>query len=382
MKSLFSKVFRFFQLKKQEKRTVKQKFYPSDRWFLLAIIVLALFGILMVYDSSIAIAIADFGTPYYFVREQLKWLMLGGIALFIFSKIDYHVWQKFALPMLLGALFLLVAVFVPGMGVRALGAHRWLNFGFFILQPAELAKLVLIIYLSAWFSKVEKGKLIAFLLLLGIIIGLVIIEPDLGTAIIILSIALILYFLSGAPFIQFLLLFPILLIGVSGLAIIAPYRFRRLTTFFNPESDPLGASYQIRQVLFALGSGGWFGVGIGKSRQKYQYLPEANTDSIFAIIGEEVGFIGAIFVVVSFLFLVWRGFKIAKGAADPFGKLLALGISSWVGIQTIINLAAMVAILPLTGVPLPLVSYGGSSLIILLSAFGILLNISKHRSEV
>jgi len=276
----------------------------------------------------------------------------------------------------------LVAVFVPGMGVRALGAHRWLNFGFFILQPAELAKLVLIIYLSAWFSKVEKGKLIAFLLLLGIIIGLVIIEPDLGTAIIILSIALILYFLSGAPFIQFLLLFPILLIGVSGLAIIAPYRFRRLTTFFNPESDPLGASYQIRQVLFALGSGGWFGVGIGKSRQKYQYLPEANTDSIFAIIGEEVGFIGAIFVVVSFLFLVWRGFKIAKGAADPFGKLLALGISSWVGIQTIINLAAMVALLPLTGVPLPLVSYGGSSLIILLSAFGILLNISKHRSEV
>jgi len=382
MKSLFSKIFRFFQLEKQEKRTVKQKFHPPDRWFLFIVIILAFFGVLMVYDSSVVIAIRDFGTPYYFVHEQLKWLIFGGIALFIFSNIDYHVWQKFALPMLLATLFLLIAVFFPGIGVHALGAHRWLNFGFFILQPAELVKLVLIIYLSAWFSKVEKGKFVAFLLLLGIIIGLVIIEPDLGTAIIILSIALFLYFFSGAPLMQFLLLFPVFFVGISGLSVIAPYRFRRLTTFFNPESDPLGASYQIRQVLFALGSGGWLGVGIGKSRQKYQYLPEANTDSIFAIIGEEVGFIGAIFVVVSFLFLVWRGFKIAKGAADPFGKLLALGISSWVGIQTIINLAAMVAILPLTGVPLPLVSYGGSSLIILLSAFGILLNISKHRSEV
>lgn len=381
MKLFVSKIFSHLLPKDGGgKRVTKKKLRRLDRWFLLIVVALSLFGILMVYDSSVAIAIRDFGTPYYFVREQLKWLILGGIALFIFSRIDYHIWKRLALPLLLVTLVLLAAVFLPGIGVRALGAHRWLNVGLFILQPAELAKLVLVIYLSAWFSRDEKDRFMAFLLLVGMVLGLVILEPDLGTAVIILSIALILYFLSGAPVVQFLLLLPVLLVGITGLAVMAPYRFRRLTTFFNPESDPLGASYQIRQILLALGSGGWLGVGIGQSRQKYEYLPEANTDSIFAIIGEEVGFIGALAVLVLFIFLIWRGFRIGKGAPDVFGRLLALGISSWIGMQTLINLAAMVALLPLTGVPLPLVSYGGSSLIILLSGLGIVLNISKHES--
>ncbi len=379
MKFPISNIFSVLRLKTPEKRVLKKKLHTPDRWFLLAVITLSLFGILMVYDSSVAIAIRDFGTPYYYVREQLKWLFLGSIALIVFSRVDYHVWQKLALPILIGTLFLLICVFLPGIGVRALGAHRWLNFGFFILQPAELAKLSLIIYLSAWFSRAEKGRFLAFLLLLGMVLGLVIIEPDLGTAIIILSIALMLYFFSGAPVVQFLLLFPVLLISLSGLAVSSPYRFRRLMTFFNPEVDPLGASYQIRQVLIALGSGGLFGVGIGQSRQKYEYLPEANTDSIFAIIGEEIGFIGTLVLVGLFVFLIWRGFRIARSAPDTFGRLLTLGISSWIGVQTVINLSAMVALLPLTGVPLPLVSYGGSSLIILLSALGIVVNISKQR---
>ena len=209
------------------------------------------------------------------------------------------------------------------------------------------------------------------------VVGLIVLEPDLGTAVIIVGIAVALYFLSGAPVSHFLALIPVLLICIGALAIFSPYRFSRILTFVNPDRDPLGASYQIKQVLLALGSGGVTGVGIGNSRQKYEYLPEANTDSIFAIIGEEVGYIGALIVISVYLFIVWRGFRIARYAPDPFGRLIALGISIWFGIQTCINLSAMVALIPLTGIPLPLISYGGSSLIILMIAFGILLNISR-----
>lgn len=343
---------------------------------------MAAFGLVMVYDSSVAIALRDFSNQYYFVREQAKWLAIGGMACFIFSVVDYHVWQKLALPLLLVTIGLLLIVFVPGVGIHALGARRWINMGFFVLQPAELAKLVLVMYLSAWFSQPEKKRFGAFLLLVSVVAGLVLVEPDLGTSVIILGIALALYFFSGAPAYQFLLLFPVTLVMLVSLAVASPYRFRRLTTFLNPDIDPQGASYQIRQILIGLGSGGLFGVGLGRSRQKYEYLPEANTDSIFAIIGEEIGFVGALVVIVMFLFIVWRGFRIAKLAPDVFGRMLALGISSWIAIQSGINLSSAVALIPFTGVPLPLISYGGSSLIILLSALGILLNISRQRQRV
>lgn len=334
----------------------------------------------MVYDASVAIAIRDFSDQYHFVREQLRWLTFGCLAFAVFSFIDYHRWYKLALPMLLGTLGLLLAVFIPGIGLRALGANRWLSLGWMVVQPAELAKLTLLIYLSAWFAFKEQGRLIPFLVLLAMVVGLVVLEPDLGTGVVILTTALVIYFLSGAPVYQFLVLTPILVGGVIFLAVISPYRFARITTFLNPESDPLGASYQIRQTLLALGSGGLFGVGIGKSRQKYEYLPEANTDSIFAIVGEEVGFIGAAALITLFLFLIWRGFRIAKRAPDQFGRLLALGISSWIAVQVVINLAANVALIPLTGVPLPLISYGGSGLVVVLTALGILLNISRQRN--
>lgn len=219
----------------------------------------------------------------------------------------------------------------------------------------------------------------AFLLLTGSIFGLVMLEPDLGTGIIIVGTALVMYFLSGAAIKHIALLFPLVIIGVIVLAISSPYRFRRLTTYLNPESDPLGASYQIRQVLLSLGSGGWTGIGIGKSRQKYEYLPEANTDSIFAIIGEETGFMGTTLVVGAFAFLVWRMFRVAAHSADSFGKLLAAGIASWIGIQSVLNIGAMTAVVPLTGIPLPLISYGGSSLVILLAASGIVVNISRQQ---
>ena len=355
----------------------KVKRRPGDRWMLFAVVVLSLFGILMVYDSSVAIAVRDFGNQYYYLRDQLKWLIIGFVSLTIFSFIDYHYWYKIALPMLLVTLVLLMAVFLPGIGVRALGAHRWINFGFFVLQPAELAKLTLVVYLSAWFSVRERERLGAFILLVGMVVGLVLLEPDLGTSVIIVAIALILYFASGAPVIHFAAIMPVLAAGIVGLAVISPYRMARLTTFMHPDRDPLGSSYHIRQALLGLGSGGWFGVGVGQSRQKYEYLPEANTDSIFAIIGEETGFAGGVAVILMFLFTAWRGFRIAKRAGDGFGRLLATGITAWISLQSIINLSAMVALMPLTGVPLPFISYGGSSLIIMLAAVGIVLNISK-----
>lgn len=350
-----------------------------DGWIVAVVVFLSLFGVLMVYDSSVAIAIRDFSDQYYYAKEQLKWLGLGIFAMILVSRIDYHAWYALSPVFLLVTIGLLLAVFIPGLGVRALGAHRWINFGLFVVQPAELAKLVLVLYLSAWFSVSEKKRLSAFLLLTTVFFGLVILEPDLGTGIVILAISLIMYFLSGAKVKHFLFLVPIIVSGVVILAVSSPYRFARLTTYFNPESDPLGASYQIRQVLISLGSGGLTGIGIGKSRQKYEYLPEANTDSIFAIIGEEVGFVGTFFIICTFVFFVWRSFYIAIHAPDAFGRLLASGIASWIGIQSILNIGAMAALIPLTGIPLPLISYGGSSLVIVLTAAGILMNISSQQ---
>ncbi len=374
-----TKLINWFHTRTSHRVQKKHVFLSPDRWLVGIVVLLSLFGVLMVYDSSVAIAIRDFGDQYYYAKEQLKWLVLGFAAMILMSRIDYHRWYALALPALLGTMGLLVAVFIPGLGVRALGANRWLNFGLFILQPAELAKLVLILYLAAWFTNKEKGRFGAFLLLTGIMFGLVILEPDLGTGIILVTIAIIMYFLSGASVKHFALLVPVVIIGITLLAISSPYRFARLTTFLNPQSDPLGASYQIRQVLLALGSGGWTGIGIGKSRQKYEYLPEANTDSIFAIIGEEVGLLGAILVVGAFAFLVWRAFRVAGRAPDAFGRLLAAGIAAWIGMQSILNIGAMAALIPLTGIPLPLISYGGSSLVIVLAATGIVLNISRQR---
>lgn len=350
----------------------------GDKLLIVFIVLLAAIGILMVYDSSVAIALRDFGDPYHFVREQIKWLVLGFLAFATFSKIPYTYWKRIAVPMLLGTMVLLIAVFIPGFGVRALGAHRWLNFGFFILQPAELAKLSVVLYLSAWFCSKESNRLIAFFLLMGMVTGLIVLEPDLGTSIIIMSTAILMYFLSGAAIWQFAAIIPVVLVGVIILAVSQPYRMNRVLTFFNPESDPQGTSYQIRQVLLSLGSGGWTGVGLGKSRQKYEYLPEANTDSIFAILGEETGFIGGLFVIALLQLMLWRGFYIARATTDPYGRMLVLGVVSWVGMQSLINLGSMVALVPLTGVPLPLISYGGSNLVITLGALGIVHNVSKH----
>lgn len=349
-----------------------------DYLIIILAIVFSLFGILMIFESSNVMAFYSFGNKYHFVKDHLFFFLSGIAASFLISYIPYKKYYYLSLPLLLLTIVFLVAVFIPGLGVKALGANRWLKLGFFRLQPSELAKLSLVVYLSAWFSTKEKGRLIPFVLLFSLIVGLVVLQPDLGTGVILISIALILYFLSGAPFFHFLILIPFLILTVLALAITSPYRFRRLTTFLNPGFDPLGASYHIRQILLSLGSGGLFGLGLGASRQKYQFLPEANTDSIFAIVGEEFGFVGTTVVILLYLFFLYRIYLIAKRAPDRQGFLLASGVLALFACQIIINLGAIVAIFPLTGVPLPFISYGGSNLMISLISVGIVLNISRH----
>lgn len=333
----------------------------------------------MVYDASSASAARDFGDKYYFLKEQIKWVILGLTAMTLTSFINYKILYKLSPVLMIGAIISLLLVFIPGLGVKAYGASRWINLGFTTVQPSEFAKLAVIIYLSAWFANKEKGRLLAFLMLLGIIVGLILLQPDMGTALIMAGTAVVLYFLSEAPLWHFIALGPLVALGAGALAIFSPYRLKRLTSFLDNGTDPLGASYHIRQALIAIGSGGLFGLGLGNSRQKYSYLPEATTDSIFAIISEELGFIGAVFIIAVFVFFIISGIKVATNCKEPFGRLLAAGIVSWLTIQTLVNLGAMAALIPLTGVPLPFISYGGSALVVELAGVGILLNISKSK---
>lgn len=332
-------------------------------------------GILAVYNASVAEGLASFNNKFHFVSQQLKWAGIGTILLLVASQLPVSFYKKVAPAFFLFTLVLMVLVLIPGLGSKIQGARRWLSLGSFTLQPSELLKLSLIIYLAAWLEKPKP--LLNFLFILGLILGLTMLQPDLGTAIILVSTGFLVFYLSGAPLHHLGLLF---LGGISLgslLILTSPYRRARLSTFLDPTEDPLGASYHINQVLLALGSGGLFGVGIGRSRQKYQYLPEATTDSIFAVIGEEVGFIGAITLLLLLLALISTAFKITTKARDPFAQLLAGGITGFLAVQILLNLAAMVALVPLTGIPLPLISYGGSSLITTLTGIGILLSISK-----
>jgi len=359
--------------------TLKSQTAKIDRVLAGLVLALTVFGILMVYEASSVTAFRDFGDELFYVRQQIIWAILGSGALLFFAKFDYRRLERIAPFFMLVSFIFLFLVLIPGLGIKALGARRWLSLGFFNFQPAELAKIAFILYISSLLSK--KPQAFPFLAVLGILLFLVMLEPDLGTTVILVSSGFSLYFASGAP----LLLSSVfgILTCLLGFLLIfsSPYRKERFLTFLDIGRDPLGASYHIRQVLLALGSGGLFGVGFGASRQKYAYLPEAMTDSIFAIIAEELGFLGSVILILAFLVLIYRGLKIAHEAPDRFGQLLGVGITSLVGIQALVNLAAMVALVPLTGVPLPFVSYGGSSLVIAMVAVGILLNISKHRVE-
>lgn len=362
-----------------KKRKVTLK-VPSNQpdWVLFGLVLgLTLFGVVMVGNTSVVEAYRDFGDKFHYFRLQAQWALLGVVALIGFSFFDYRKLKALALPFLLLALLSLILVLIPGLGSEVLGARRWLGIGGFNFQPSELTKLAFTLYLAASLSK--KKQALPFLILLGIILTLIMFQPDLGTAVIVTATGMIVYFTSGAPLLAILGLGLLGFLAGLGLIFFSPYRRERLLTFLNPGRDPLGASYHIRQALIALGSGGLFGLGLGQSRQKYEFLPAVTTDSIFAVIAEEIGFIGGSLVILIFLILIWRGIKIARSAGDEFGQLLATGITAWIGLQALVNFAAMVALVPLTGVPLPFISYGGSSLVLALTGMGILLNISKQR---
>ncbi|KKR81435.1 MAG: Stage V sporulation protein E [Candidatus Daviesbacteria bacterium GW2011_GWA1_41_61] len=368
---------------KEEKKSIYQSprvFTQQHKidWVLLgSVIFLSLFGLLMVYDASQFEAYRDFGDKYYFIKQQVIWLLMGLGALAFFSFFDYHRLQKFALPFFIFSVLLLLLVFIPGLGISAGGAHRWLKFPGFNVQPAEIIKLSAIIFLSAIFCKSSKSfPFFVILGLVGIILG--IFQKDLGSAIIFSMIAFSVYFVAEAPLAHFIGLSLISLVSAMGFILIAPYRIKRVLAFLDPFADPQGFSYHISQVLIALGSGGLLGLGVGQSRQKFAYIPEVTTDSIFSVIGEEFGFLGSLVLIFIIGFLILRGFKIAQTAVDSYGKLLAVGLTTWLGVQAVINLAAMVSLMPLTGVPLPFISYGGSALLANLVAVGILLNISKQ----
>lgn len=355
------------------KKTLKK----FDTALLVTTLAVAAFGLLMVYNASVAEAFALFSDKYYFVWQQAQWLAAGVAALVLMIFVPLGWLKKLAPFLLFGSILLLIMVLLPGFSAETMGARRWLNLGSFQLQPTELTKLALLAYLAAWLEK--PRPLLHFMALLGLILALVMLQPDLGTALVLVLSSVLVFYLAGAP------LTSLSIVGIlgaaAGLGLIfsSPYRKERLLTYLNPLRDPLGSSYHIRQALIAIGSGGFWGLGLGESRQKYQFLPQVTTDSIFAVIAEETGFLGGALLIGALLFIVWRGMRLARLAPDRFSGLLAAGTSGYLALQTFINLGAMLALLPLTGVPLPLISYGGSSLVVTLAAIGLLLNISRYQ---
>ena len=356
-----------------------------DHTLLFVAITLALVGLVMIFSASAVVAGQKHHDSWYYLKRQLAWLALGLALLHAASRVDYTLWKRLAPPLLALIIVLLVVVLIPSIGVAVNGARRWLRLGSISIQPAEMAKLISVIYLAAYLAKKEdrlqhfSTGLLPALLIIGVISGLVLMEPDLGTIVVIGLVAAGMLFLGGARITHLLSLVPVALVGVVGLIWLSPYRWQRLIAFFYPERDPTGTGFQINQSFLAFGSGGLFGVGLGESKQKLFFLPEAHTDFVLALVGEELGFIGAGIIVLSFSLFVIRGFQISTRARIPFGRYLGIGITTLIGIQALINAGVVTGLLPTKGLTLPFVSYGGSSLVISLTGVGILLNISRDR---
>ncbi|MBI2473895.1 putative lipid II flippase FtsW [Candidatus Uhrbacteria bacterium] len=359
-----------------------------DYLFLLIIGVIILFGLVMLLSATAPNGYSEFGDSYYFIKHQIIFGLIPGIgALLVFSRIPYTFWHKYAWNFLIFSIILLVLVFIPGLAAGIGSAHSWISIGgLFSLQPSEIVKLTFLFYLAAWLAGRDKQSVrdvhsgfLPFVLVLGAITLLMILQPDVGTMSIIGAMALVVYFVAGAPIAY---ISGLIMAGIAALTLLitaAPYRAARFTTFLHPELDPQGIGYHINQALLAIGSGGFFGLGYGHSRQKFQYLPEVAGDSIFAVVSEEMGFIIATMTIVLFLIFLWRILEIAKHAPDPFAKYVVVGIGAWIVIQAFVNIGSMVALMPITGVPLPFISYGGTSLAISLAAMGVILNISRYR---
>ncbi len=363
----------------------KQELPQVDKYLLWNVLIILGIGLLVLSSASSVLSYQRFGNNYYYFIRQLFFGAVPGLILMYFaSRIDYHFWQKFAPLAVLVGIGMLIAVLIPGIGFEVGGAKRWINFGVFLFQPAEFVKLAMVLYLASWYDKRQHHVhdlyygFLPILVIVGIVAGLIIIQPDMGTMLVLASIAAIMLFIGGTRLRY--------LAATSGMGLVvlwilikaAPYRADRFLAFMDPSIDAKGISYQITQAFLAIGSGGWWGRGFGQSLQKHSYLPEPIGDSIFAIMAEEMGFIRICLILLLFLFLAYRGFKIARTAPDTFGKLVAGGITGWLLIQALINMGGITGVTPLTGIPLTFISYGSTALTISLAAVGIVLNISRY----
>ncbi len=361
------------------------KYKPApDYLMILVIVALLSIGVVIVYSSSAVISLASFDDSFYYAKRQLIWAFIGLFAMFAIMKIDYWKWQEYAVKILIGCYVLLFVVLIPGVGSVRNGARSWIDLGFMSLQPAEFAKLSIIIFLSYWLannqSKIADFKQ-GFLPPLGICLltfGVIMLQPDLGTGTVLFLTGMVIIFTAGAKIKHILGLASLGIPAFAALVLVAPYRIKRLTSFMDPWADPLNTGYHIIQSLYAIGPGGLMGLGLGRSRQKFFYLPEPQTDFIFSILAEELGFIGGSLVICLFVLLIWRGMHTAITAPDLFGTFLATGITAMIAIQVIINIGVVTGSFPVTGITLPFISYGGSSLVLMLCSVGVLLNISKY----
>ncbi len=357
----------------------------ADHSLLAVTMILALVGLVMVFSASAIVAGNRFQDPGFFLKRQLAWLVFGFILMHLTSRIDYTIWKKLSIPLLLCILLLLVMVLVPSLGVAAKGARRWLRLGPLSIQPAEIVKLVAVIYMAAYLTKkgdkitLFRAGLLPALIVIGLLSGLVLLEPDLGTVVVLGLVTVGMCFLAGARVSHLLTLGLCAIPAALALVLGSGYRRQRLMTFLAPWKDASDAGFQITQSFLAFGSGGPFGVGLGEGKQKLFFLPEAHTDFVLALIGEELGLIGTATVTLLFAFFVWRGFQIAARARMPFGRYLGMGITLLIGGQALVNAAVVTGLLPTKGLTLPFVSYGGSSLVVSLIGAGILLSISRDR---
>lgn len=361
---------------------------PPDIILLFSAIALLMLGLIAVFSAGApeSLRITKGESVFHFGIRQFIFLVVGFLFLMYPAiKICYTNWKKLSLFFLLSSLALLIAVLFIGSDIK--GSHRWIDFGFINFQPSEYAKLAVIFILAHYLSEIKGWVrsltfgIVLPMIVLMIVCFLIMLEPDLGTTIVIFGVSLIMIFVAGA---RMLHLSSLTLMGVGAVAALIwmePYRFKRLVAFLDPWKDPKGDGWQIIQSLYALGSGGIFGLGIGMSRQKFNYLPEPHTDYIFAILGEEIGLIGTAAVIILFFIVAWRGFKIAMNARDFYGKLLATGITAYFSLQALVNIGVVTSSIPVTGITLPFLSYGGSSLFVSMFALGVLLNISKYSEE-
>lgn len=349
---------------------------------------LIVFGLIALMSATGPIAFQRTGDSLYFVKRQLLFGIFPGLILFaFFAIVEYKRWKPLAGLFLIATFILLLLVYLPGIGFEVGGSRSWAAFGPIRFQPSEFVKLTFLIYLAAWLAErkekahdLKEGAL-PFAGMLGAVVLFLILQPDTGTMAVLAGTSVMLYLASGAPILWFGML------SFSGAGLVAllikisPYRAARFMTFLHPELDPKGIGYHINQAILAIGSGGFFGLGYGKSRQKFLYLPEVEADSIFAVIAEEMGFVIVLIMLAAFAYLIFRCFKIAKEADDAFGAFLAAGVGAWLGIQLLINVMSMTGLMPMTGVTLPFISHGGTSMVVLMAAMGLIAGIPRHSKK-